>query len=157
MKKALLTGTFDPFTVGHYDVVKRAAGLFGEVHLVVFNNSEKNTMFTNEERFEIAKRSLSDLPNVVCANTSGLVVGYARENGIDVIIKGVRDTTDFEYEYDLSLINREIGNIETLFLPTSPEYRFVSSTFVREMIRHGVDFKKYVPKGGYEYIKTLKK
>ena len=155
MKKALITGTFDPFTEGHHDLVKRAAALFDEVHLVVFDNSEKNNMFNGDQRFEIAKRSLADVKNAVVGRTSGLVVGYAEEHGINVIIKGVRDTKDFEYEYDLSLINKEIGDIETLFLPTSPEKRFISSTFVREMIRHGVDISKYVPKGGYEYIASL--
>ena len=157
MKRALIPGSFDPITVGHFDVIKRCSALFDEVHVVIFGNTEKGGkgMFDRDECFNMLKLSVEELGNVRAAVSSSLVVDYASENSIDVIVKGVRDTVDFEYEHGLYVINKDIGNIDTLFVPASPEYKHVSSTFVRDMIKYGRDYSAYVPQGAYEYIKEL--
>ena len=103
------------------------------------------------------KLAVKDLPNVYTDITDTLVVDYAKEHNIDFIIKGVRDTIDFEYEYDLFVINRSIGSYDTIFMPSLPEYKHISSTFVRDMIKYGRDVAPYVPKGVDKYIKDRMK
>lgn len=159
MKRVLIPGSFDPVTVGHYDVIERCAGMFDEVYVVIFQNTEKKGkgIFTGEDCFEMMKIAVKDLPNVHADITDKLVVDYAKEHNIDFIVKGVRDTIDFEYEYDLFVINRSIGDFDTIFMPSLPEYKHISSTFVRDMIKYGRDVTPYVPKGVDEYINNNRK
>lgn len=159
MKRALIPGSFAPITVGHYDMVKRCAEMFDEVYVVMFRNTEKEGkgIFTFEQCFEMLKISVARLPNVKADMSEGLLVDYAAKNGIDVIVKGVRDTIDFEYEYGLFVINEDIGGIDTMFMPSRPQYKHISSTFVRDMIKYGRDITPYVPDGVGEYIKEITK
>ena len=159
MKRVLIPGSFDPVTIGHYDVIKRCSEMFDEVYVVVFQNTEKKGkgIFTGEDCYEMMKIAVKDLPNVRADITDTLVVDYAEKHNIDFIIKGVRDTIDFEYEYDLFVINRSIGAFDTIFMPSLPEYKHISSTFVRDMIKYGRDVTPYVPKGVDEYINNKKK
>lgn len=154
MKRVLIPGSFDPITVGHYDVIKKCAGMFDEVYVTVFKNTEKGGrgIFDENDCFEMVKAAVRDLDNVHADITDRLVVDYAREKNIDIIVKGIRNTLDFEYEYDLYVINLDIGNYETLFVPACPKYRHISSTFVRDMIKYGRDITPYVPDGVGEII-----
>lgn len=159
MSRVLIPGSFDPVTVGHFDVIERCARMFDEVLVVVFQNTEKRGkgIFTPEDCFEMMKIAVKDLPNVTADMTDKLVVDYAKEKAVDVIIKGVRDTIDFEYEYDLFVINMDIGGYDSMFMPSLPEYKHISSTFVRDMIKYERDVSPYVPKGVDEYIKSKNK
>ena len=156
MKRVLIPGSFDPVTIGHYDVICRCAKMFDEVYVVVFQNTEKKGkgIFTGDECHEMIRLAVSDLPNVHTDITDTLVVDYAQKHNIDFIVKGVRDTIDFEYEYDLFVINKSIGGYDTIFMPSLPEYKHISSTFVRDMIKYGRDVTPYVPAGVGEFIKN---
>lgn len=154
MKKVLIPGSFDPITAGHYDLAVRAAQLFDKVYVVGFVNSEKQGFFKPEVRFEAMRAAFSEIDNIICDMSDGTVVDYAAENQIDAIVKGARNGSDFDYELSLSMINRSLlPVIDTLIIPTKPELIHVSSTVVRELIRYGKDFSKYVPKGSVEIIK----
>ena len=156
MRKALVPGSSDPITLGHIAIIESAARLFDSVTVCVMVNEEKKYMFSLKERAELIEKAVSHLENVKVDTWSGWLFEYAEKNGIDVIVKGVRDTIDFEYEYGLYSINREIGGYDTLFVPANPDYKFISSTFVRDMIKYGRDVKPYVPNGVDEYIKQKK-
>lgn len=157
MKRVLIPGSFDPITIGHYDIIKRCSEMFDEVYVAVFKNAEKRGqgIFTGKECLEMLEVALKDFDNVYTDTTDILVVDYAKEKNIDYIVKGVRDTIDFEYEYDLFAINRSIGGYDTIFIPSLPEYKHISSTFVRDMIRYGRDITPYVPKGVAEIIESI--
>ena len=147
MKRALIPGSFDPVTVGHEDIIARAAALFDEVIVCAFVNTEKSYMFSEEDRLEFLLAVAGEFDNVSADLSHSLVTAYAEENDCGVIIKGARSGLDFENEYNQAMINRELNaDIETLILPASPELSFVSSTMVREMIRYVVDCSQYVPK-----------
>lgn len=154
MKRVLIPGSFNPITVGHYDVIKRCSEMFDEVYVVAFQNTEKKGMFSGEDCLEMLKISVKELENVYADVTDTLVVDYAEKHNIDFIIKGVRDTIDFEYEYDLYVINNSIGGYDTMFMPSKPEYKHISSTFVRDMIKYGRDVTPYVPKGVDAFLKN---
>lgn len=157
MKRVLIPGSFDPITVGHYDIIKRCSELFDEVYVVVFKNTEKSGkgIFSADDCYEMVKIAVRGLDNVYTDVTNILVVDYAKSKNIDVIVKGVRDTIDFEYEYDLYAINKSIGDYDTIFVPSLPEYKHISSTFVRDMIKYNRDITPYVPEGVADYIKNL--
>ncbi len=157
MKRVLIPGSFDPITIGHYDIIKRCSEMFDEVYVAVFKNAEKRGqgIFTGKECLDMLRVALKDFDNVYTDTTDMLVVDYAKEKNIDYIVKGVRDTIDFEYEYDLYAINRSIGGYDTIFIPSLPEYKHISSTFVRDMIRYGRDITPYVPKGVSEIIESI--
>lgn len=144
-KIAFIPGSFDPITLGHFDFIKRASEMFEKVVVAVMINGEKKFAFTAEERYKFAVDGLKDLKNVEVIYSEGMVCEIAKELGA-VIVKGVRNTTDFDYEYNLSLINRSAGDVETLLLPASPETSFISSTMVREFLRLEKDVTKYIPK-----------
>ncbi|MBE6718836.1 MAG: pantetheine-phosphate adenylyltransferase [Ruminococcaceae bacterium] len=158
IKRVLIPGSFDPVTIGHYDVIKRCADIFDEVYVVVFQNTEKKGkgIFSGSDCLEMLKIAVRSLENVYTDITDTLVVDYAKEKNVDFIVKGVRDTIDFEYEYGLFAINRSIGDYDTIFIPSLPEYKHISSTFVRDMIKYGRDITPYVPDGVAEYIETKK-
>lgn len=158
MAKALIGGTFDPITIGHADLVKRAAAVFDHVSVVMFRNSAKTAVFNIEQRFDMIKLVCSDIDNVSCDISDGLLVDYVRKHSIDVIVKGVRNGSDFDNEYQMAVINHGIDKrIETFFIPSRPEYIHVSSTVIREFIRYGVEISDYVTKPVKKYIEGIVK
>jgi len=158
MKKAIITGTFDPVTVGHLDVIKRAAAIFDEVHVCVLNNGEKQTMFTAEERLRIMKAATEKvLGNITVGSFDGLTSDYMKEHDITCIVKGVRNSTDFDYEYGIAEIMKKfLPGCETVLLPSAPEYIHVSSTFVREIIKYGGPLEDAVPEGAVRVIREIR-
>jgi len=155
-KICIVPGTFDPVTNGHLDIIKRAAKLFDKVYAAAFVNSAKHNMFDSEERREMLRLACLDLDKVTVENADGLAADYAAHKGAGFLVRGVRGTADYEYEHNLFFIHREIGaNIETVFLPAKSEHLYISSAFVREMIKYKRDISAYVPARAAEYIKTL--
>ena len=154
-KICVIPGTFDPVTNGHVDIIERAAGLFDKVYVTSFDNSAKKSMFSPEDRREMLRLACHDFAKVIIDATSELVAEYAKSKGAGFLIKGVRGITDYEYEHNLFMINREIGgNIETIFFPAKSEHIYISSAFVREMIKYKRDIRKYVPIGVAEFIQN---
>ena len=147
MKIAIYPGSFDPITLGHLDIIRRAALCFDKVFVCVMDNCDKKShMFPAEKRLEMLRRSVEEFPNVEAELYRGLLADYAREKGGHVIVKGLRNATDFDLEYQMAAINRGIwAELETVFLPASVEYQHFSSTMVREMIRYHQPLEKYVP------------
>ena len=147
MNIAIYPGSFDPITLGHLDIIRRAAACFDRVYVCVMVNCEKNLpMFTPERRLELIRHSVADFPNVEVENWSGLLADYARAKDAHILVKGVRNCADFELENQMARINQGIcPGLETLLLPASAEYEHFSSTMVREMIRYGQPLEKYVP------------
>ena len=155
MKIAIYPGSFDPITLGHLDIIRRAALCFDKVSVCVMDNCDKKShMFPAEKRLEMLRRSVEELPNVEAELYRGLLADYAREKGGHVIVKGLRNATDFDLEYQMAAINRGIwAELETVFLPASVEYQHFSSTMVREMIRYRQPLEKYVPRAVAEELK----
>ena len=147
MKIAIYPGSVDPITLGHLDIIRRAALCFDKVYVCVMDNCNKKAhMFPAEKRLEMLRRSVADLPNVEAELFRGLLADYAREKDARIIVKGLRNATDFDQEYQMAAINRGIwADLETVFLPASIAYQHFSSTMVREMIRYGQPLEKYVP------------
>ena len=151
---AVIPGSFDPVTVGHLDLIRRAASMFDHVYVTVFRNAEKKGMFTDEEKLRMLELATADLDNVECCIDGGLTAAFAAEHGA-VIVKGVRNGTDFDYEMNLAAINRNIdASVDTILLPAKQEYLHISSSFVREMIRYGHEFIGAVPQPVYDYLKN---
>lgn len=157
MKVAVCSGTFDPITLGHLDIIRRAAACFDKVYVCVSPNaSKKNQMFTPEEKLELVKVAVEDLDNVVAELYQGLLADYAVERGANVIVRGVRNATDFDVEYQLAQINSGIHpGLETMILPASPQYQHFSSSMAREMIRYGQPLEKYLPESIIPMVKGL--
>lgn len=155
MKIAIYPGSFDPITLGHLDIIRRAALCFDKVFVCVMDNCDKKShMFPAEKRLEMLRRSVEERPNVEAELYRGLLADYAREKGGHVIVKGLRNATDFDLEYQMAAINRGIwAELETVFLPASVEYQHFSSTMVREMIRYRQPLEKYVPRAVAEELK----
>ncbi|MCR5112703.1 MAG: pantetheine-phosphate adenylyltransferase [Acholeplasmatales bacterium] len=146
MKKCVYPGSFDPISNGHVDIIKRAAKLFDEVHVVVATNINKKTTFTAKERMEMVADSVKNIKNVVVTEYDGLVVQYCKENNIDVIVRGMRNFSDYESEFALFQYNRDIyPGIETIILMPTTRLQMVSSSSIKELITFGVDISKYVP------------
>lgn len=153
MKKAVYPGTFDPLTLGHLDIIKRASKLVNELHIVVADNYRKTPSFTSEERMDMIKRVIGNMKNVVVTQTNDLVVRYAANNKISLIIRGLRNIQDYENEYMLYQFNRNINSkIETVILFPTSRNHFVSSTAIKELVVHSQDISPYVPK---EIIKDV--
>lgn len=143
--KAIYPGTFDPITLGHEDVVRRAARLFDEVVVAVAQSHSKRPLFSLEERVALAAKVLSDCPNVKVVGFSGLLMQFAREEGARVVIRGLRAVSDFEYEFQLAGMNRHLyPEVETLFLTPAEQYMFISASLVREIAQMGGDISKFV-------------
>ncbi|MBQ7641008.1 MAG: pantetheine-phosphate adenylyltransferase [Acholeplasmatales bacterium] len=147
MSKAVYPGSFDPLSNGHLDIIKRASRIFDEVHVVVSINVLKKSIFTPEERMEMVKTVTSNLNNVVVRVYDGLVVNYCKENNINVIVRGMRNYSDYENEFSLFQYNRDIdSSIETVLLMPTTKNQVVSSSAIKELVTFGCDITKYVPK-----------
>jgi pantetheine-phosphate adenylyltransferase len=145
MLKAIYPGTFDPITRGHEDIARRAARLFDEVVVAVADSGGKHPFFTREERIALAQQSLADCGNVQVVGFSGLLMTFAREHGARVIVRGLRAVSDFEYEFQLAGMNRELyPDVETVFLTPGEQYMFVSGSIVREISMLGGEVSKFV-------------
>lgn len=142
---AMYPGTFDPITLGHEDLVRRAARLFDKVVVAIAANPAKAPMFSLEERVELAQAALSDVPNVEVSGYDGLTVEFAQDRGLRVILRGLRAVSDFEYEFQLANMNRHLAkDVETAFLTPKETYNFISSSLVREICSMGGDISKFV-------------
>ena len=138
-------GSFDPPTLGHLDVIGRAAGLFDSVTVAVLVNPSKDGMFEVPERLALLAETTARWPNVTLDSFRGLLVDYCRDKGISAIVKGLRAVTDFDYELQMAQMNSGLTGIETLFLPTSAEYSYISSSLVKQVARYGGDVSAYLP------------
>ena len=142
---AVYPGSFDPVTYGHLDVIKRAAARFDSLIVGCLRNATKAPMFDVDERVELLRAVTADLGNVEVADFEGLLVNFCRERGVRLIVKGLRAVSDFEYELQMAQMNSRLGDVETLFLTTSPVYSFLSSSLVKEVARFGGDVTDFVP------------
>ena len=145
MTKVVCPGSFDPVTNGHLDIVGRASRLFDEVVVAVLVNESKASLFTLEERLDMLSRATSDLPNVTVASFRGLLVDFCSANGVQAIVKGLRAVSDFDYELQMAQMNGMLTNVDTVFIPTSPEYSFLASSLVKEVAKGGGDVSPLVP------------
>lgn len=154
MRIGVYPGTFDPITNGHLDIIKRASGLFDKLYVVVPNNVNKKTLFSVEERVNLVKQVVSDIPNVVVDTTSLLTVDYAKTVGATTLLRGLRMVSDFEYELQMAALNKSLNNeVETIFIMSSHEYSFLSSSSVKEIAAFSGEFKEFVPLPVYEALK----
>ncbi|PID00071.1 MULTISPECIES: pantetheine-phosphate adenylyltransferase [unclassified Sporosarcina] len=143
---AIVPGSFDPVTNGHLDIIERAAKTFQEVHVAVMNNSSKKPLFTVEERIALIHEATSKYDNVKIDTSSGLLIDYAQEINASVIVRGLRAISDFEYEMQITSMNRVLDeSIETFFVMTKSQYSFLSSSIVKEVARYGGDVSTLVP------------
>ncbi len=147
MSKAIYPGSFDPMTCGHLDVIRRSASIFDELTVSVLNNVNKSALFSVEERVNILKEATKDLPNVKVESFSGLLIDYTKSKDINVVIRGLRAITDFEYELQIAQTNRKLSGdkLDTMFLTTSLEYAYLSSSTVKEIASFGGDISECVP------------
>ena len=145
MKKAIVPGSFDPITLGHVDIINRGVTLFDEVIIAIGENSSKNYMFTLEERKRFIEDTFKDNPKVSVVSYSGLTTDFCKEIGVDFILRGLRNPADFEFEKAIAQTNRHLSTLETVFLLTSAQTSFISSSIVREIIRFDGDYQKLVP------------
>ncbi len=144
-RRALCPGSFDPVTNGHLDIIERASVLYDELTVAVFINRSKSSMFTGQERREMLSEAIGHRPNVRVDLFEGLVVDYCRAHEIPVIVKGLRAISDYEYELQMAQMNRGLAGIETVFMPTNPEYSFLASSLVKEIANWGGDVSALVP------------
>ena len=147
MKVAIYPGSFDPVTFGHLDVIRRAASMFDELTVSVLNNTQKTPLFSVEERVKILEEATKEMPNVKVDSFSGLLINYAREKDVHIAIRGLRAITDFEYELQIAQTNRKLSNgeLDTIFLTTSLEYAYLSSSSVKEIAEFHGDISQCVP------------
>lgn len=146
MKKVIIPGTFDPITKGHIYLIEQACRLSESVLVAVVDNADKRSMFPIEKRKEFAIRACENLPKVKVCSFDGLVVELARREGAEAIVRGVRNGRDFDYEYELAKIYDSTGNrLKSVFIPALGEHSFVSSSMVRELLKHGKDASQYLP------------
>jgi pantetheine-phosphate adenylyltransferase len=144
-RNAMYPGTFDPITNGHHDLIRRASSIFDHVIVAIAVNPSKTPMFNLEERVDLARRVLHDLPNVEVVGYSGLTVEFARKHGVSVVLRGLRAVSDFEFEFQLANMNRHLAReIETAFLTPQEQFTFISSTLVREIAVLGGDVREFV-------------
>ncbi len=147
MTTAIYPGSFDPITLGHLNIIRRAARIFDRVIVCVMKNREKTPMFTIEERMDMVRRSTERLGNVEVATTDLLLAEYAKSLDCAVVVKGLRAVSDFDYEFQIALVNKKMNpNLDTLFLTSSEKYTFLSSTVVKEMAAYGADLSDFVPR-----------
>ena len=145
MKRALFPGSFDPITLGHYDIIKRALDLFDEIVVAIGVNGDKNYMFTVEQRKEFIEKAFADEPKVKVTTYQGLTVDFCKEIDAQFILRGLRNPADFEFEKAIAHTNRKLSQIETIFLLTAARTSFISSSIVRDVIRNHGDYTVLVP------------
>ena len=146
MSRAVYPGSFDPITLGHLNIIRRAANVFDELLVCVMVNSEKDTLFSREERVELIRRTVVRFDNITVESSDELLVKYMKSKDANIIIKGLRAVSDFDWEFQIALVNRKLEpHIETLFMPSSEKYTYLSSSVVKEMARYGADLKTFVP------------
>lgn len=154
MRKAVFPGSFDPITLGHEDVVRRAVPLFDEIIVAVGVNSSKKNSFSTEERIDMLEAVFSDLPQVKIKSFSGLTADFCKTEKSGWLLRGVRNSSDFEYEFTIAQMNKKLSpNLETTVLFTKEEYSSISSTVVREIIANNGDVSAFVPSAVLEFIK----
>ena len=158
MRKAVCPGSFDPITNGHVDIIKRAAELFDEVTVLVVTNPDKKCVFSPEERCELIKKATDGIGVIKVDCFSGLLADYVKQNEICAIVKGIRSSSDFEYEFQMALANRSLApSAETVFITADPQNMYVSSSLIRQIAAFGGDVSDFVPKNIVEEIeKRLK-
>ena len=147
MKTAIYPGSFDPITLGHLNIITRAASIFDRLIVCVGYNQKKSPMFTAQERVEMIRKATSHLPNVEVEASDELLAHYARRKGACVVVKGLRAVSDYEAEIQMAMVNAKLyPKLDTIFLYTSPKYAYLSSTVVKEMARYGADLSDFVPR-----------
>ena len=154
MRRAVCPGSFDPVTNGHLDIIRRSSGLFDEVVVAVGTNVSKNRLFTADERIAMVRRACDDLANVTVEGFDGLVTAFCTEHDATAIVKGLRAASDFDYELQMAQMNSSLTGVETVFIPTSPERGFVSSTLVKEVAGFGGDVSAFVPAFVHEELQN---
>jgi pantetheine-phosphate adenylyltransferase len=159
ISKMLYAGTFDPVTSGHLDVIERASSLTDELIVGVLKNSEKHSYFTMEERLDMLRAITEDIGGVTVDEFGGLLADYVVKNGVGAVVRGLRATTDFEYEIQMAQMNARLtrGAAETVFLMTDPKYSFVSSSLIKEVFTLGGNIQGLVPDKVYEYMSLHRK
>jgi len=145
MKRALFPGSFDPITLGHYDIIKRGVQLFDEVIVAIGVNADKKYMFSLEERKQFIEEAFKDEPKVTVVTYRGLTVDFCKELGVEFILRGLRNPADFEFEKAIAHTNRDLAPVETVFLLTAASTSYISSSIVRDVIRNNGDYTKLVP------------
>jgi pantetheine-phosphate adenylyltransferase len=156
--RAIFPGSFDPITNGHLDVISRGTKLFDELIVAVGRSPVKNQLFTPEQRVEMIAELIVDMPGVSVESFDGLTVEYAAKKKADVILRGLRSLTDVQYEFQLAMTNRAVAGIETVFVMTSEQYGFTSSTLIRQVASMGGDISNLIPKNVYNRLRErLKK
>ncbi|MDD6214641.1 MAG: pantetheine-phosphate adenylyltransferase [Firmicutes bacterium] len=154
MRVAVYPGSFDPITNGHLDIIRRASKLYDRLIVGVLNNMNKKPMFTAEERKRLIDEVTEDIPNVTCDVFSGLLVDFAKNNGATVIVKGLRTVADFEYEFQMALLNKALNpEFETMFLMTDTKYSYISSSMVKEVAKYNGELNGLVPQQVISKIK----
>lgn len=145
MRRAVCPGSFDPVTNGHVDIIERASRLYDEVVVAVLVNRSKTGLFDTEERMSMLREVVRGFGNVKVESFAGLLVEFCRSSGIEVVVKGLRAVSDFDYELQMSQMNHRLAGVETLFMPTNPLHSFLSSSLVKEVAMHGGDVSGLVP------------
>jgi pantetheine-phosphate adenylyltransferase len=145
VRRAVCPGSFDPPTFGHLDIIRRSSGLFDEVIVAVGTNVSKNRLFSADERIAMLERACEDLPNVSVDGFAGLITTFCAAREVTAIVKGLRAASDFDYELQMAQMNASLTGVETVFIPTSPERGFVSSSLVKEVAGFGGDVSAFVP------------
>ncbi len=154
--KALYPGSFDPITNGHVDVIKRISKLFGEVIIAVLLNQDKEEYIPVKDRLELIKKSVEGIKNISVESFSGLTVEYAKSRGANIIVRGLRAPSDFEYELEMSQINYFLSSgLDTVFIMTNPKYSFIRSSRVKEVVSLGGDVRELVPNPVYKYLQGM--
>lgn len=154
MRIAVYPGSFDPITNGHLDIIRRAAKVYDQVVVGVLNNISKNPVFTAEERLEMIQQVTADIPNVTCDTFTGLLVDFAKQKNATVIIKGLRTVADFEYEFQMALLNKALNpEYETMFMMTDTKYSYISSSMVKEVAKYNGELEGLVPSQLIQKIK----
>ena len=154
MRRAVCPGSFDPVTNGHIDIIARASGLFDEVVVAVGVNKSKNRLFEADERIDMLRQACAGYANVSVDGFSGLLTTFCTERGISAIVKGLRAVSDFDYELQMAQMNSSLTDVETVFVPTSPEYSFLASSLVKEVATFGGDVSGLVPGFVHERLTT---